>query len=81
MRLGHASEKALQTLVKQSLLKGACSCKLEFYEHCIIGRQARVKFGSAIHDTKGILDYVHSDIWGPTKTASLGGMYYFVTFL
>ena len=62
IHLGHAGEKALQTLVKQGLLKGAYSYKLEFYEHSIIGRQARVKFGSAIHDTKGILNYVHSDI-------------------
>ena len=80
-RLGHAGEKALQTLAKQGLLKGANSCKLEFCEHCVLGKQTRVKFGSAIHNTKGILDYVHSDVWGPTKVASLGGMHYFVTFL
>ncbi|KAK5773311.1 hypothetical protein PVK06_049617 [Gossypium arboreum] len=81
MRLGHAGEKALQTLVKQGLLKGANSCKMEFYEHCVLGKQKRVKFGPAIHNTKGILDYVHSDVWGPTKVASLGGMHYFVTFV
>ncbi|KAH9805146.1 hypothetical protein KPL71_002341 [Citrus sinensis] len=81
MRLGHAGEKALQTLAKQGLLKGTNSCKLEFCEHCVLGKQTRVKFGSAIHNTKGILDYVHSDVWGPTKTASLGGMHYFVTFV
>ncbi|KAH9771354.1 Integrase catalytic domain-containing protein [Citrus sinensis] len=81
MRLGHAGKKALQTLAKQGLLKGTNSCKLEFCEHCVLGKQTRVKFGSAIHDTKGILDYVHSDVWGPTKTASLGGMHYFITFV
>ncbi|KAG8490001.1 hypothetical protein CXB51_016020 [Gossypium anomalum] len=27
------------------------------------------------------MDYVHSDVWGPTKVASLGGMHYFVTFV
>ena len=32
----------------------------------------RVKFGTAIHNTKGILDYIHTDVWGPTKKASLG---------
>jgi len=62
-------------------LKGTNSCKLEFCEHCVLGKQTRVKFGSAIHDTKGILDYVHSDVWGPTKIAFLGGMHYFVTFV
>lgn len=34
MRLGHAGEKALQGLVKQGLLKGAKTCKLDFCEHC-----------------------------------------------
>ena len=40
-----------------------------------------MKFDTAIHNTRGILDYVHSDVWRPTKTASLGGMHYFVTFV
>ena len=62
-------------------LKGTNSHKLEFCEDCVLGKQIRVKFGSAIYDTKRILDYVHSDVWGPTKTASLGGMQYFVTFV
>ncbi|CAA0825675.1 Unknown protein, partial [Striga hermonthica] len=39
-----------------------------------------VKFGTTIHNTEGILDYVHSDVWGPSKTPSLGGRGYFVTF-
>jgi len=40
-----------------------------------------VKFGTAIHNTKGILDYVHSDVWGPAKTPSIRGRHYFVTFV
>ena len=80
-RLGHAGEKSLNILVKQGLLKGVRACKLDFCEHCVKGKQTRVKFGTAIHDTKGILDYVHSDVWGPSKTASLGGKHYFVTFV
>ena len=35
MRLGHVGENALQCLVKQGLLKGAKTCKLEFCEHCV----------------------------------------------
>ncbi|CAL9022913.1 unnamed protein product, partial [Prunus brigantina] len=81
MRLGHAGEKALQGLVKQGLLKGAKACKLEFCEHCVLGKQTRVKFGTAIHHTKGILDYVHTDVWGPSKNASWGGSHYFVSFV
>ena len=48
---------------------------------CVLGKQKRVKFGTAIHNTEGILDYIHTDVWGLTKTASLGGKHYFVTFV
>ena len=81
MRLGNAGEKSLQTLAMQGLLKGAKTCKLDFCEQCVLGKQKRVKFGTAIHNTEGILDYIHTDVWGPTKTASLGGKHYFVTFV
>ena len=81
MRLGHAGEKSLQTLAMQGLLKGAKTCKLDFCEQCVLGKQKRVKFGTAIHNTEGILDYIHTDVWGPTKTASLGGKHYIVTFV
>ena len=77
MRLGHAGEKALQIIVKQTLFKSENSCKLEFFECCVLGKQTWVKFGSTIHDIKGILDYVHSDVRGLTKTVSLGSMHYF----
>ena len=40
-----------------------------------------MKFDTAIHNTEGISDYIHTDVWGPTKTASLGGKQYFVTFV
>ncbi|KAE8707953.1 putative beta-1,3-galactosyltransferase 20 [Hibiscus syriacus] len=52
MRLGHAGEKSLQILEKKGLLKGAKACKLKFYEHCVLGKQKRVKFGTTIHNTK-----------------------------
>ena len=73
--------KSLCFLAKQRLLKGTKACKIEFCEHCVLGKQQRVKFGIAIHNTKGILDYVHSDVWGPAKTPSIGGRHYFVTFV
>ena len=40
-----------------------------------------MKFGIAIHNTEGILDYVHTDVWGPSKTSSLGGKHYYVSFV
>ena len=81
MRLGHAGEKALQTLVNQGVLKGATTRKIDFCEHCIFGKQKKLKFGTSIHQTKDILDYLHTDVWGPTKNVSLGGKRWFVTFI
>ena len=34
----------------------------------------------ATHKTEGILDYVHTDVWGPARTTSLGGSIYFFEF-
>ena len=59
--------------MKRGLLKGAKTYKLEFCEHYVLGKQWRVKFSTAIHNIEGILDYVHSDVRGPTKSASMGG--------
>lgn len=81
MRLGHVGEKGLQNLVNRGLLKGAKSGKLDFCEHCVLGKQTRVRFGTAIHRTKGTLDYVHTDVWGPSQNVSLGGKRWFVTFI
>ncbi|KAH9794794.1 Integrase catalytic domain-containing protein [Citrus sinensis] len=44
-------------------------------------KKTRVKFGTANHDTREIFEYVHSDVYGPTKTVSIGGSHYFVTLL
>ena len=81
MRLDHTGEKSMQALAKQGLLKGAMTCKLEFCEHCVLGEKTNVKFGTTIHRTKRILDYVHIDIWDPSKNASLEEKHYFVSFV
>ena len=31
--------------------------------------------------SKGILDVVHSDVWGPAQVSTLGGCRYYVTFI
>ncbi|KAG8499179.1 hypothetical protein CXB51_005552 [Gossypium anomalum] len=33
-----------------------------------IRKQKRVRFTRGIHNTKGTLEYIHSDLWGPSKT-------------
>ena len=38
------------------------NCKFEVCEPCSLEKQNRVKFVSLVHHTKGMLDYVHSDV-------------------
>ena len=67
--------------MRHGLLKGTKTYKLKFCENCVGGKKIRVKFGTTNHDTHETFEYVHSDVWGPTKTALIGGSYYFVTFV
>jgi len=41
----------------------------------------KVKFGTDTHHLHGLLDCVHVDVWGPTKNASLGGHWYFISIV
>ena len=72
------SERGMVELHKRNLLKGNKMCKLDFCKYCVLGKQNRVQFKTTMHKTKGILDYVHADVWGPTRLASRGGHMYFV---
>jgi hypothetical protein len=40
-----------------------------------------VKFNTATHSSKDILDYMHSDLWGPSHKPFLGGAHYMLTII
>jgi 5'-3' exoribonuclease 2 len=81
MRLGHMSELGLAVLSKRGLLDGHSISKLDFCEHCVFGKHKSVKFNTATHSSKGILDYVHYDLWGPSRKPPLGGVRYMLTII
>ena len=80
-RLGHMSEKGLAILQKKGVLSNLRSSKLGFCEHCVLGKQHRKPFGVGTHTSKEVLEYVHSDVWGPAPTPSHSGRAYYVTFI
>ena len=47
---------------RKGLTDGQKTSKLQFFKHCIFGKQKRVRFSSGIHKSKGFLDYLHSDL-------------------
>ena len=62
MRFGHIGERGMLELHKRNLLKGVKTCKLDFCKYCVNEKQHRVSFKTNSHTSKGVLDYVHSDI-------------------
>ena len=54
---------------------------LLFCRHCIFGKQCRKTFKVGSHVSKGVLDYIHSDLWGLSPTISYGGAAYYVFFI
>ena len=58
-----------------------CNSDFDFCEHCLYGKQNRVKFPSGATRAKGILELIHSDVFGPVPVPSLGGAIYYVSFI
>ena len=82
-RLGHISERGMEDLHQRKLLKGLKSCKLDLCKYFVLGKQCKVSFNliNKENRAKGILDYIHSDVWGPAPIRSHGGARYFITFV
>lgn len=80
-RLGHLSEKGLQTLARNQLLPKMTGTLLKHCTHCLAGKQHRVSFHTLPSSRKNhLLDLVHTDVCY-MKDKTLGGAYYFVTFI
>ena len=55
---------------------------MEFCEHCIYGKQKRVRFLKVGKEKKSEkLELVHIDVWVPSQVSSLGGSNYYATFI
>jgi len=63
-------------LKSDQALGGASTYHLEARDNSVLDK--KVKFGTNTHHLHGLLELVHVDVWGLTKTVSLGGHRYFV---
>ena len=51
-------------------------------ESCHLGKHTRVSFPKRLESqTKPHFELVHTNVWGPSRTASTLGFRYFVTFI
>jgi len=61
-------------------LGGASTCHLKACDSSVLDKK-KVKFDTDTHDLHGLLELVQVDVWGPTKTVSLGGHRHFVSIV
>lgn len=79
--MGHVSDKGLIELQKQCFLCDDKISKINFFKYCMLGKHYRLAFKMATPNTKRILEYVHTDLWGPSKVPSHGGSRYFLSLI
>lgn len=83
MRLSHVSYDKLDMMMKKKLVNGLP--QLEVYKRlvcagCQYGKAHQLPYDKSNYQAKVPLELVHSDVFGPVKQSSIGGMKYMVTF-
>ncbi|KAM1753555.1 hypothetical protein ACFX12_006125 [Malus domestica] len=84
LRLGHVSYSKLSVMVKKSMLKGFPQLDVRtdtVYAGCQYGKAHQLPYEESKFKEKEPLELVHSDVFGPVKQPSIGGMRYMVTFI
>ena len=85
-RIGHVNVQRLKLMQNHNIVTGLPKFIVDgmrnVCEACQLGKQAKNAFPHDKHHVrKNVLDVVHSDVWGPTKTMPMGGCRYYVTFI
>lgn len=84
LRFGHLNFGGLNLLYKKGMVKGLPLIEKpeRVCEGCILGKQHRESFPAGKSTrAKAPLEIIHSDLCGPMQTPSIGGSFYFLTFI
>ena len=79
-RLAHTSLGKIRPLISQGYL-GSISDESFDCVSCQTAKQPALSFNKSTSISNSSFDLVHSDIWGPSPTPSMGGARYFVIFI
>ncbi|MCO5579388.1 hypothetical protein L7F22_033243 [Adiantum nelumboides] len=84
-RLGHISHQSIMHLKKEGLVEGLPTFQVNeepnLCPSCQFGKQQRRRFNKSTYRARQPLELIHSDVWGPSQTTSMGGAHYFLTFV
>ncbi|KAL0437758.1 UNVERIFIED_CONTAM: Transposon Ty2-GR1 Gag-Pol polyprotein [Sesamum radiatum] len=79
-RLGHISKDRIRRLVDTKGLEIDDLDHLPTCESCLKGKMIKKPFVGQSAIAKGLLDLVHTDVYGPLSIPARGGFSYFITF-
>lgn len=80
-RLAHINEKGLNILQKRGLLNSANAFKLNPCEECIKGKSTKLPYKQITYRAERCLEYLHCDLWSPSRIATLGGARFFMSII
>ncbi|WP_139158356.1 DDE-type integrase/transposase/recombinase, partial [Enterobacter cloacae complex sp. GF14B] len=84
-RIGHVNEQRLRSMQSKQIVKGLPKFKVDGMHKvcaaCQFGKQSKGSFPHERNVCKKPLEVVHTDVWGPTDTASIHGCRYYVSFI
>ena len=75
------SDRGLMELSRRGMIPVLKKEGSDLCEPCIFGKQHRVKFANSTKHSRGVLDLVHSDVWGPAPILARDGARYFFMFI
>ena len=81
VKLGHLGQKGLMQLVKKGVIQAQESGSIKNCEQCALGKNIKQPFSKAKHTSTSVLEYAHSDIWGPSQPPTMNGGKYFITII
>lgn len=83
-RLGHVSYSKLDLMMNKQLVAGLPLLKVQqeaVCPGCQFGKAHQQKFHQSNYRSKEPLELVHSDVFGPVRCSSIGGMRFMITFI
>ena len=78
--LGHASSSRVQQLASKGLLGSVSKDNFDCTSYQL-GKQPILPFNNNESISNSIFVLIHSDVWGPSPVACIGGSQYFVVFI
>lgn len=80
-RLGHPAQKIVSHIVKQFSLPLRNSVPPNNCTSCPLNKSHKLPFGTSSIVSHNPLEYIFSDVWGPTQIQSSDGYRYYVIFI